>query len=119
MRDPSWKRVILEEGFTVTAERAGKRNLTAHLDKMSGMESKLREALLKRARQWASFHEWERNQNAPPLILEDRIAWYAGAFELARQLPFSAVPRDIHEKVAAVAKLHARLKHLLSQKRNV
>jgi hypothetical protein len=83
------------------------------------MESRLREALLKRAGQWASFHEWERNREAPSLMLEDRIAWYAAAFELARQLPSSAAPKDIHEKAAAVARLHARLKHLRSQKRDV
>jgi hypothetical protein len=83
------------------------------------MGSKLREALLKRANQWASFHEWERNQQAPRLMLEDRIAWYAAAFELARQLPSSMARKDIGEKVAAVAKVHARLKHLLSQKRHV
>jgi hypothetical protein len=83
------------------------------------MGSTLREALLKRAGQWASFHEWERNQEAPSLMLEDRIAWYAAAFELARQLPSSATPKDIHEKAAAVGRLHARLKHLLSHRRHV
>jgi hypothetical protein len=83
------------------------------------MASNLREALLERARQWAVFHEWERNQGPAPLVLDQRIAWYAAAFDLSRKLPSSAAPKDIHEKVAAVHKLHTRLKHLLSQSRHV
>jgi hypothetical protein len=78
------------------------------------MASNLREALLKRARQWAVFHDWERNQGVAPLELDQRIAWYAAAFDLSRNLPSSA-PKDIDEKVVAVHKLHSRLKHLPSR----
>ena len=83
------------------------------------MTSSLREALLQRAGQWKVFHDWERNRERDILTLDQRVAWYAAAFELARMLPSNATPRDIAAKANEIRTLRSRLKHLGHGNRNV
>ena len=44
------------------------------------MAQGLTAALAERARQWKTFHEWERNREDAILTIDERLAWYADAF---------------------------------------
>jgi hypothetical protein len=76
------------------------------------MTHALTEALLKRASQWEAFHEWERARVDALLTTDERVSWYAAAFDFVQDLPAPAMIRDMPAKVDQVRDMHERLKHL-------
>jgi hypothetical protein len=82
------------------------------------MASRLTDTLLERAKQWQAFHEWEQNQSSRTISVEERIAWYAAAFDFVRRLPGGGKRADLQDKIDRIRNLHAHLKHLSQSGRN-
>jgi hypothetical protein len=75
------------------------------------MKLALKEALLKRNREWEAFHEWERGAHAE-ITIEERVEWYAAAFDFVRSLPAKTATEVLQDKISRIRDVQARLKHL-------
>jgi hypothetical protein len=63
----------------------------------------------KRQAQWDAFHDWETRQDAAPLPMEQRVAWYSSAFDFTYRA-LAQHPKDIQKKVELIR----RVRHMLS-----
>jgi len=63
------------------------------------MNADVREALLKQQAFWDAFPEWE-SRCSEDISLEQRIAWYAAAFDFAVQFVRPASMADIQQRAS-------------------
>lgn len=77
------------------------------------MGAELRQALLNRAKQWKTFHEWVEEHGRGDLTIEERVAWYVSAYDFVQRL-HGLPTADKQEKTSQIRTLHDRLKCLNS-----
>ena len=69
-------------------------------------------AFTKRQAQWEAFHRWESSKAIKPLSLDERITWYASAYNFSVAHSPQADTDHIHERVNHIRRMQERLAYL-------
>ena len=76
------------------------------------MDDRWFDGLVTRQAQWDAFHRWENQRPQSEFSIEERVAWYASAFQLSRRFSAPLTEKDLQNKAQAIRILRERLAHI-------